>query len=205
MAHYTLIARINADDGKFPFVNVQFSRNHRPIPIEGATYYLRPGNRGSRTPIRIGKDLSAAIAALLNMEDCKALNNIAVLPTVRASVVPATVPRKTIAEAAREYIERSRQKSRKTFIGYRTAVNLFVQSCKKTYFDDIIETLRQELGHSDISTTQIYLRSADRKSDKHRARSMRLTSSRCGPQADSLSAAGLRKPPSNCRFGYPPN
>jgi integrase len=32
------------------------------------------------------------------------------------------------------------------------------------------ETLRQELGHSDISTTQIYLRSADRKSDKHRAR-----------------------------------
>jgi site-specific recombinase XerD len=33
-----------------------------------------------------------------------------------------------------------------------------------------IETLRQELGHSDISTTQIYLRSADRKSDKHRVR-----------------------------------
>lgn len=71
------------------------------------------------------------------MEDCKALNNVAVLPTVRASVVPATVPRKTIAEAAREYIERSRQKSHKTFIGYRTAVNLFVQSCKKTYFDEI--------------------------------------------------------------------
>jgi site-specific recombinase XerD len=137
MAHYTLIARINAGDGKFPFVNVQFSRNHRPIPIEGATYYLRPGNRGSRTPIRIGKDLNAAIAALLNMEDCKALNNVAVLRTVRASVVPVTVPRKTIAEAAREYIERSRQKSHKTFIGYRTAVNLFVQSCKKTYFDEI--------------------------------------------------------------------
>ena len=26
MAHYTLIARINAGDGKFPFVNVQFSK-----------------------------------------------------------------------------------------------------------------------------------------------------------------------------------
>ena len=25
--HYTLIARINAGDGKFPFVNVQFSKN----------------------------------------------------------------------------------------------------------------------------------------------------------------------------------
>lgn len=33
-----------------------------------------------------------------------------------------------------------------------------------------IETLRQELGHSDITTTQIYLRSANTKSDRHRAR-----------------------------------
>jgi len=72
MAHYTLIARINAGDGKFPFVNVQFSKNHRPIPIEGATYYLRLGSRGRRAPIRIGKDVNAAIAALLNMENCKA-------------------------------------------------------------------------------------------------------------------------------------
>jgi hypothetical protein len=27
MAHYTLIARINTGDGRFPFVNVQFSKN----------------------------------------------------------------------------------------------------------------------------------------------------------------------------------
>jgi hypothetical protein len=58
MAHYTLIARINVGDGKFPFVNVQFSKNHRLIPIEGATYYLRPSNDCKRTPIRIGKDLA---------------------------------------------------------------------------------------------------------------------------------------------------
>src|SRR5260370_13516211 len=32
---------------------------------------------------------------------------------------------------------------------------------------------------------------------------MRLTSSRCCPQADALSAAGLRKPPRNCRFCCP--
>jgi hypothetical protein len=30
MAHYTLIARINASTGKVPFVNTQFSKNHRP-------------------------------------------------------------------------------------------------------------------------------------------------------------------------------
>jgi site-specific recombinase XerD len=137
MAHYTLIARINAGDGKFPYVNVQFSKNHRPVPIEGATYYLRPGNRGRRTPIRIGKDLNAAFAALLNMEDCTTPNNIAALPAVRASIVPAAVPRKTIVEAARDYIARSSQKSRKTFVGYRTSVNLFVQNCSKTYFDEI--------------------------------------------------------------------
>jgi site-specific recombinase XerD len=137
MAHYTLIARINAGDGKFPYINVQFSKNHRPIPIEGATYYLRPGSRGRRTPIRIGKDLNAAFAALLNNEDCKAGNNIAVLPALSASLAPATAPRKTIAEAAREYIERSSQKARKTFIGYRTSVKLFVQTCNKTYFDEI--------------------------------------------------------------------
>lgn len=74
MAHYTLIARINAVDGRFPFVNVGFSKNHRPAPIEGATYYLRPSSGGKRTPIKIGKDVGAAHAAF-NMR----------LPTVRCS------------------------------------------------------------------------------------------------------------------------
>jgi hypothetical protein len=68
MAHYTLMARINAGNGKFPFVNVQFSKNHRLIPIEGATYYLRPSNCGKRTPIRIGKDVAVAHTALFNMD-----------------------------------------------------------------------------------------------------------------------------------------
>ena len=137
MTHYTLIARINAGDGKFPFVNVQFSKNHRPIPIEGGTYYLRPGNRGRRTPIRIGRDLHAAVTALLNIENGKAPIDVPVFPAARASAVPTMAHRETVAEAAQKYIERSKQKSRKTFIGYRTAVDLFVQTCKKTYFDEI--------------------------------------------------------------------
>jgi hypothetical protein len=30
MAHYALIARIKSGDGKFPFIDVQFSKNHQP-------------------------------------------------------------------------------------------------------------------------------------------------------------------------------
>ena len=136
MAHYTLIARINAGNGKFPFVNVVFSKNHRPIPIEGATYYLRPTNSGKRTPIHIGKDVAVAHTAMINMDYGQQHKPNA----VRAdppSMLAATTPPKTLLEAAREYIERSKQKSRKTYLGYRTAVNLFVASCKKTYFDQI--------------------------------------------------------------------
>jgi integrase len=48
-----------------------------------------------------------------------------------------------------------------------------------------IETLQQELGHSDITTTQIYLRSANTKSDRHRARIN---------EADRFSIAAIYKP-----------
>ena len=48
-----------------------------------------------------------------------------------------------------------------------------------------IETLRQELGHSDITTTQIYLLSANTKSDRHRARIN---------DADRFSIAATSKP-----------
>jgi hypothetical protein len=136
MAHYTLIARINAGGGKFPFTNVRFSKTHRPIPIEGATYYLRPSG-GKRTPIRIGKDLTAAYSALLNLEDCKTPNHLAVMHTNRPSISLDSVARKTVAEAAEDYSERSKLKSRKTYIGYRNAVDLFVENCRKTYFDEI--------------------------------------------------------------------
>jgi len=137
MTHYTLIARINTGDGKFPFVNVQFSKNHRPIPMEGATYYLRPSSSGKRTPIKIGKDVAVAHTSLIRMEDGQPLECIAALYAGPPSSIPTAAPRKRVAEAAREYIERSKQKSRRTYLGYRVAVNLFVASCKKTYFDQI--------------------------------------------------------------------
>ncbi|MGC2531235.1 MAG: hypothetical protein WA639_26110, partial [Candidatus Acidiferrum sp.] len=137
MAHYTLIARINTGDGRFPFVNVQFSKNHRPTAIEGATYYLRPSSGGKRTPIKIGKDVGAAHTALIQMENGSPLKCVAESYAAPPHSTPTYAPRKRIIEAAREYIERSKQKSRKTYLGYRTAVNLFLASCRKTYFDQI--------------------------------------------------------------------
>ena len=137
MAHYTLIARINAGNGKFPFVNVQFSKNHRPIAIEGATYYLRPTSGGKRTPIKIGKDVGAAHTALIQMENGHPLESVAESYPAPPHSIPTHAPRKRVIETAREYIERSKQKSRKTYLGYRTAVNLFLVSCRKTYFDQI--------------------------------------------------------------------
>jgi integrase len=137
MARYTLIARIDAGDGKFPFVNVQFSKNHRPIPIEGATYYVCPTTGGKRTPIKIGKDVAMAHTALIRMEGGQPLEQNAALHAGPTSSIATAAPRKWVAETAREYIERSKQKSRRTYLGYRVAVNLFVASCKKTYFDQI--------------------------------------------------------------------
>jgi len=137
MAHYTLIARINTGDGRFPFVNVQFSKNHRPTPIEAATYYLRPTSGGKRTPIKIGKDVGAAHTALIQMENGRPLECAAKSYAAPPQSIPTYASRKRVVEAALEYIERSKQKSRKTYLGYRTAVNLFFASCRKTYFDQI--------------------------------------------------------------------
>jgi hypothetical protein len=128
MANYTLIARINAGSGKFPFVNVQFSKTHRPIPMEGATYYLRPTTRGKRTPIRVGKDVAVAHTAMVNMDYDRRLERATVLEAHPPSTVAGTLPRKTVEETASEYIQRSKQKSRRTYLGYRPAVNLSAPS-----------------------------------------------------------------------------
>jgi hypothetical protein len=105
MAHYTLIARINAGDGKFPFVSVQFLKNHRPIPTEGATYYLRPTSGHKRTPIKIGKDISLAYTGLIRREDGKSLDTLvgshseSLLPQPRLAR-NSQKPRESISSAA---------------------------------------------------------------------------------------------------------
>jgi hypothetical protein len=137
MAHYTLIARINAGGGKFPFVTVAFSKNRRPIPIEGATYYLRPSRGDKRNPIRVGKDVGLAHTTLLRMEGGTLIYSPGPLQASPQYACLADATRKTLREAARECIERSKQKSRRTYFGYRRAVNQFVATCRKQYFDEI--------------------------------------------------------------------
>jgi integrase len=129
------MASVNAGNGKFPFVKVPFSKNHRPIAVPGATYYLRPTG-GKRTPIRIGKDVSAAYTALIKVEDGERFDIVTTQLNGNSPNLPAAT-RMTLEGAAREYIERSKHKSHKTYLGYRNAVSLFAQNCAKAYFDEI--------------------------------------------------------------------
>lgn len=131
MTHATLLARIYVGNGKSRYVRVLYSKNHRPIAVDRATYYLRPGS-GDRTPIRVGKDLDIAFAEQLNFEKGQSSR-----PVIRTNVTPIAAARLTLSEAAERYITRSRQMRPKTYNGYRNAVNLFTASCKKTYFDEI--------------------------------------------------------------------
>lgn len=78
-----------------------------------------------------------AHTTMINMDYGRPFERRAVLEAHPRSVVASRVLRKTVEESAPEYIERSKQKSRKSYLGYRAAVNLFVASCKKTFFDEI--------------------------------------------------------------------
>jgi hypothetical protein len=69
-------------------------------------------------------------AALLHMDDREIRNEVCEVTLRTRSNKPVGSQRKTVVDAAREYLERSKQKSRKTYIGYRTAVNLFARAAK---------------------------------------------------------------------------
>jgi hypothetical protein len=71
------------------------------------------------------------------MENGRPLECAAKLYAAPPQSIPTYASRKRVVEATLEYIERSKQKSHKTYLGYRTAVNLFFASCRKTYFDQI--------------------------------------------------------------------
>jgi len=112
MAHYTLIARINAVTASFLSFNVQFSKNHRPIPVERQPTTSAERQREAHA-IKIGKDVAVAHTALIRMEDGQPVECIAAFQAGPPSSIPTAAPRRRVAEAAREYIESSKQKSRR--------------------------------------------------------------------------------------------
>ena len=83
MANYTLIARINAGNGKFPFVNVQFTKNHRPIPIAGATYYPGDPRRFKSCPFSVCSRWLLRLRAAPKQHHLQATQTCS-RPTVRA-------------------------------------------------------------------------------------------------------------------------
>ncbi|MGD0963482.1 MAG: hypothetical protein ABSA57_06225 [Candidatus Acidiferrales bacterium] len=56
------------------------------------------------------------------------------LHAARQSRSRTAAPRRTVIETAWDYIEPSKQKPRKTYLGYRTALNLF-QICREDMLD----------------------------------------------------------------------
>ena len=84
-------------------MNVRFSKNHGPTPIEGVTYYHHPNSGGKRTPIKTGKDVGAAHAALIRMENGRPLECVAESYAAPPYSIPTYAPRKRVIEAAREY------------------------------------------------------------------------------------------------------
>ena len=141
MNRVRLMVRVNAGNGKFPWLAVEFAKNGRPIEPENATSYgLRFTHpTEGRKLIGAGKDLQAAFAAMKRKEvELLAIENGMALPGdfKKNSEMPG---RKTLADAGTEYFSNleSQGKDPKTIRTYRAAVDGFVASCAKTYVDEI--------------------------------------------------------------------
>jgi len=120
----------------FPIISVQYSRNGMPLKDQRATtYYLRYRLNGKRHCSAAGNDVLEAENQRKRME-----SRLFLVDTPAVQPMPgqtAKSERKALADEAAIYIERSKQKSRKTYLGYKLAVELFVLLCKKTYLGEI--------------------------------------------------------------------
>ena len=76
-------------------------------------------------------------AALLHMDDREIRNEVREVTLRTPSNKPVGSQRKTVVDAAREYLERSKQRSRKTYFWLPHSRQSLCQSCKRTYFDEI--------------------------------------------------------------------
>ncbi len=126
-----LYQRLNKTGG-YAFVPVEYSRNGSPIAHRNATsFYLRYRADGKRHCVPAGANVLEADAQRKVLE-ARLLKGVQV-----TTPLADKTDRKRLAIEAEDYIERSKQKARKTYNGYKNAVNLFLASCKKTYLDEI--------------------------------------------------------------------
>src|SRR5947207_844358 len=79
----------------------------------------------------IGKDLGVAHTALIGMDYGQPFEAPTAVHADPPSTVPSTIARKTVGGAAREYIERSKQKSRKTYLG--SLLSELAENSARTY------------------------------------------------------------------------
>jgi hypothetical protein len=124
----------------YRLIPVKFSRNGSPIADPHATaFYLRYRANGKRPCIPAGSDVLEANNQRKVIEARLATGEA--IPTTAgaaATAVAAATRRKVIATEAAEYIERIRKsKKYKMYKGYKDAVDLFLSTCKKTYFDEL--------------------------------------------------------------------
>jgi integrase len=137
-AKVVLLARIN-DGNKYPFLPVEIKRG-RPAPVDGIVtgYYLRYSQNGKRTVKPVGKSLDSAFVAYQNEELNQTRSRMGL-----ASVNEDTTNRVRIADAVGQYVEdldasvRMGKKSKKTYEGYRKAVEDFQKHCGVEYLDQI--------------------------------------------------------------------
>ena len=134
-----LLVRIN-DGSKYPFLPVQIKKG-RPEPADGAVigYYLRYSQNGKRVVKPVGKNLDAAFVTYQNEE----LNQSRTRMGLASIGEHAPTNRVRIVDAVRQYLEdldasvRMGKKSKKTYEGYKKAVEVFRDHCGVEYLDQI--------------------------------------------------------------------
>jgi integrase len=133
---FKLYQRLNT--AGYPIVKVPYSRNGNPVRDNRATtYYVRYMVGAKRRCDSVGRDLLEAENQRKRMDARSFSGMIPAVGNRSKNLSSKPAAKRRIADEAAIYIERFRQKARKTYLGYKLAVNLFVASCKKTHLEEL--------------------------------------------------------------------
>jgi len=133
-------------DGKYPYLPAVVNGNGRIKPgvalvggverkVEGS-YYLRFTEDGKRRFVWVGDDPAEAIMAARKMETT--LKAKALGLAVKSPLPETPSERIKLADAIADYkAETKEHKSRRTYLNYAHALDLFVKLCPKSYVDEV--------------------------------------------------------------------